>query len=104
MNLLYWYKSTDTDRPSAAGQTAEGGPRGGLGALGAQFTCFTGKKVQILTGTKVQILRRTGGIRQTHGRSGTSSQRGQGRSQHLLDGVGWHRQVLRSRPHTLVAC
>jgi hypothetical protein len=81
-----------------AGQTADGGPRGGLGALGAQFTCVTGKKVQILTGTRVQILRRTGGIRHTHGRSGTGAQRGQGRSQHLLDGVGWHRQALRFRP------
>ena len=43
--LLYWYKSTNTDRP--LNQQRRAPPR--ACNTGAQFTCFTSTKVQILT-------------------------------------------------------
>ncbi len=53
--LLYWYKSANTDAreppPLAYQQTLSlGQPKSiDMAALGSQFTCFTGTKVQILT-------------------------------------------------------
>ena len=68
--LLYWYKSTNSDA-EGGGRSAAAGFFSGLGIVyelndytadgtiadyiaGAQFTCFTGTKAQILTLEEVQ--------------------------------------------------